>query len=362
MPHQVLQQPHRTPKPSGLKLFASPAQVATAVGMAKRAGGAEGTSKRKVKREAASQAAAITDGMAGLVDVAFEKQMDFITEKLHNDRALAYQLGSLLRDGTLCQILNAPKVIHKAPPTRRLPPNAKKFKHIRAALCQELLQAIEPKFTADWFAKWEGDGTKSDISFLHLITYGLNVKATSDLPRKWWPQCAKVDEFIKVCRMRYQAMGCRLKDVPSISDAQELSKVGYYELEENKVKCIIFPDVVLELPPSTPDKAEPSIEIQNNGEQAALLWEEAWKRTTDVKVLFEAKAVKFIDEDSAWELEGIEPVAEDTSSASAGSEIGPVTPDPKGSQACRWSPSAELSEALASRLKGTGKVAAAKPP
>ena len=323
--------------------------------MAKKSGTAEGTAKRKVKKEASSQAAAITHGMVGLVDVAFEKQMDFITEKLHDDRPLAYQLGSLLRDGTSSQIL---KVIHKGgPPGRRPPPNAKKWKHIRAVLCQELLLEIEPKFTAAWFAQWDG----ADISFLHLITYSLKVKATADLPRKWWPQCVKVDDFVKACKM-YQAMGCRLKDVPSISDVHKLNEVGYYQLEKDTVKCIIFPDVVLDLPPSTPDETKPSIEIQNNGGQAALLWEEAWRRTADVKVIFEAKGAKFIDEDSAWELEGIEPVAEDTSSASAGSEIGPVTPDPKGSQTCRWSSATGLSEALASRLKGTGKVVAARPP
>ena len=324
-----------------------------------------GKAARKFKKEAE----ALTEGLSHLSDVAFERQLHYIVEELKGDRSLAFTLAPLLRDGTLSQILKlgkpSPGSLNKG---KRLAPNCKKFKHLRPALEMKILGTLEPKLTETWFE----ETCPETLSPSALLTFALNVRGDSDLPRAWWPQCIMVEQFIHVCKLRYKAMGERL-DAAAGMTPEQLQKFGYYQIAGQRMDCTLFAGVSIDLA----IYSDTQLNIHNNCEHDAKLKLPKLKCTTDIKELFVDAGCKYPSEDEQWVLEGVEPVEMEelgassgvsgssaASSASATPSAATVTTPQKqsGSLRPKNSPINSLSDALMERLTGSGSVEAAPPP
>ncbi len=157
-------------------------------------GGAEaGPSPGKLSRkQAQKEAELVLCGMGALGDIAFQKELEFLGQEFQKNKALAYTISSLLKDGTLEKVLagNAAggAAAAAAPGPRVLARSCRRVKHLRLDLVREILRQLLPEGQTEWL-----EVPENRERLVPLLCFALNCTPDFPLPHTGpFPQCAEV--------------------------------------------------------------------------------------------------------------------------------------------------------------------------
>ena len=174
----------------------------------------------------------MVNAFAQLGEVAFEKEVTFVTEHLRADRTMMYQLSSLLKDGTLKSLLNGEhrSAVPQTPAVGARKLNLarqKKWRHLKPSEASEIMALLEPNTFGG------GAVVPEDLAIQKYLYVALHVQADTPLPHTYWPDCIVWSNLLQICQKRYEVMGSWFKDL-AIGDI-----FGYWDIVDNKLKCIV---------------------------------------------------------------------------------------------------------------------------
>jgi len=148
------------------------------------------------------------------------------------------------------------------------------------------------------------------------------VKSDGKIPLQEYPKMVTVSELVKLCKMRYDIMGMRLKD-------EGLDKFqGYYQIFDDAVTCKMLPGKMARLPFTSTD---PQAIIENCFVLDAKYTSKKQHCSLFLKELFEdMDDVALVEEDSPWDLPADAAAAKPLPAAPATPVLG--DPPPEGSE------------------------------
>mmetsp|Transcript_36803 Transcript_36803/g.113384 ORF Transcript_36803/g.113384 Transcript_36803/m.113384 type:complete len:318 (+) Transcript_36803:79-1032(+) len=217
-------------------------------------------------------------------------ELDYIKLKLQSNPSLAFTLASLLRRDKLMGLLGKCNKDVKGEQEERLKAKVTKWKLLKEDHILRILRECEPsKFTAQCL---QNDHVKHCL--LGFLTFSLNVKCDGKLPLEEYPRMVIVSDLVRLCKMRYDMMGMRLKN-------EELESFqGYYKISDDDVTCKILPGKVAKLPFKNTD---PEALIENGFVLDAKYTSKKQHCSLFLKELFEdMDDVALVEEDSPWNL------------------------------------------------------------
>jgi hypothetical protein len=173
-------------------------------------------SKRAMTREVDRQQFNVQSGFGAVTQIAIEAELEYIKTELRKNQPLMYTISGLLKNDTLCALLDGRLNVDQDEPTEKKPKllmlrsSFKKFKNIRQVKPTSTL----PKTVCEHIDReaFERHPQGDDFDWYGAMCFALRVDCDTMMPMTIWPETKIVEKFLAACVQRYAAMGEAFKD------------------------------------------------------------------------------------------------------------------------------------------------------
>lgn len=317
---------------------------------------ASSSAPRGTRRSAAQkEASQIVGSLGSVVQMAFEKELQYLIEKLRENPPTVYMLSSIFKDDTLTALLAnmatgltaaTDPAAEKGPEDasrRRFRSGLKKFRHFGqhcSSFIQEVLRALEPD-------RFPSDADLRDTPSYDLLKIALCVEDDTDFIATYIPECIWTDRCMEAFKLRYESMKKPLQHFTKEQIAA--NDVGYYIVRPPlDVVCIFEVTKVLSVGFGAEVKV---VDPSRVSSEAAVVLENNRRCKIELKSQFEDLGVQFPDMSTHWKLEGFESKEDDDTKSVASASAACSSPVAKGlGQDSAW-----ISDSLRKRLQDKKK-------
>lgn len=322
-------------------------------------------SAAKKARIAEAQAEVVAQGVESITSGAFDTELNFIMQNLCDDVPFACMVASLLRNGSLKQLLlmksspAPPEEGDRTPRKERVRQAMRNVKHMRPNEAEAVLRVVAPHLMTKELAATYENATAAMPNTIDVFCFAMNLSKEANFPHKDYPQIAFWDSMNDLFRARYELSGKRLDMLKTLLDF-----TGYWTLNQGVVACTLFLGKVFSVPSYSPDV---DVHIETPCDLKATVTIPAKRLSVNLYEAFMDLECEFLGDDSdSWKWPGVAPQesASTTSSATAASSDA-ATPVGKkarsrAADSCA-SPNDVLAQAIRGKLKGSGDAKAAPP-
>lgn len=246
--------------------------------------------------------------LGSIARMAFERELEYLNEKLRENPSILLLFSSMFKDDTLTALLKNVATSSEADaddsaktqgaPRRLLRKGLKKFKHLKqrcAPFVAEALQTLEPTLFPE---------NKVQLGQYELLKVALCVEDASDFIVNYYRECQDVERCLAAFKLRYETMGKTLSNFTK--DEIDNKRAGYYKVTgAKKIISVFSPQVVYDIGFGTEVAVVSPTDLKSD---AAVTMDGGKKCKVELAPHFSDLSVVFPDLSEHWELKGFEKV------------------------------------------------------